>query len=136
MKIVLDENATMPTRAHETDGGLDLYARESQIIPAREHAVFDTGVHVELPVGSVGFIRSKSGLNINHDLIADGVIDAGYTGSMRVKLYNLGGFDYAVKAGDKIAQLVICPVLFLPLEQVDELDATERGENGFGSSGR
>ena len=136
MKIVLDEGARMPTRAYEHDGGLDLYARETQIVPAKESAVFDTGVHIELPIGTVGELKSKSGLNINHGLLSDGLIDPGYTGSIKVKLYNLSGYDYAVRAGDKISQLVICPVMHLPLEQVEALEDTERGSAGFGSSGR
>lgn len=136
MKVKLDEGAIMPTRAHDTDAGLDLYAREAQIVPARESATFDTGVHIALPAGTVGLIKSKSGLNVNHGLTSDGVIDSGYTGSIAVKLYNNSGYDYAVKAGDKISQLVICPVMHLPLELADALDQTDRGNNGFGSSGR
>ena len=66
MKIKLDKGTKMPTRAHSTDAGLDLYARDTQIIPAKESAVFDTGVHVELPEGTAGFLKSKSGLNTKH----------------------------------------------------------------------
>ena len=136
MKIMLEPNAIMPTRAHSTDAGLDLYARDTQIVPARESAKFDTGVHVELPVGTAGFLKSKSGLNVKHGLTGEGVIDVGYTGSIVVKLYNNSGFDYTVHAGDKISQLVILPILTPDLELVDELEATERGDKGFGSSGR
>lgn len=136
MKVTLDEGAKMPTRAHDTDAGLDLYARDTQIVPAKESAVFDTGVHIALPAATVGLIKSKSGLNIKHGLISDGVIDVGYTGSIHVKLYNLSGYDYTVKAGDKISQLVITPVEMVSLELVDTLEDTERGANGFGSSGR
>ena len=136
MKIVLDKGAKMPTRAHETDAGLDLYARETQIIPAKESAIFDTGVHIELPPNTVGFLKSKSGLNVAHDLVGEGVIDEGYTGSIKVKLYNLGGYDYKVNAGDKIIQLVILPINKPGLELVDELGESDRGNNGFGSSGK
>jgi dUTP pyrophosphatase len=136
MKIKLDPGAKMPTRAHPADAGLDLYARETQIVCAKESAEFDTGVHIELPPGTVGFLKSKSGLNIHHDIIGEGVIDEGYTGSIRVKLYNLGGYDYRVEAGDKISQLVILPIIKPDLELVDELWDGERGNNGFGSSGR
>lgn len=136
MKIMLDEGAILPTRAHPTDAGLDLYARDTQIVPAKESAVFDTGVHVELPYCTTGFLKSKSGLNVKHGIISDGVIDAGYTGSIRVKLYNLSGYDYKVHAGDKISQLVVLPYVAPSLELVDKLDETERGNNGFGSSGR
>lgn len=136
IKIKLDEGAKLPTRAHATDAGLDLYAMEDQIISARESAEFDTGVHIELPAGTVGFLKSKSGLNVKHGITGEGVIDVGYTGEIRVKLYNHSGTDYRVKAGDKISQLVILPFLTPELELVEELGESERGENGFGSSGR
>lgn len=136
MKIKLDDGAIMPTRAHPTDAGLDLYAREAQIVPARGSAKFDTGVHVELPNGTVGMIKSKSGLNVNHDLTSEGVVDQGYSGSIVVKLYNNGGYDYKVNKGDKISQLVVMPCLFPDVQLVDEIEGLERGNNGFGSSGR
>lgn len=75
MKIVLDKGAIMPTRAHETDAGLDIYARERKLIRANSSAIFDTGVHVELPSGTVGMLKSKSGLNVKHGLTSEGVID-------------------------------------------------------------
>ena len=96
MKIVLDNGAIMPTRAHSTDAGYDLYARERQIVPAQESARFDIGVHIEIPAGYVGFLKSKSGLNVKHGITSEGVIDAGYTGSIVVKLYNNSGFDYKI----------------------------------------
>lgn len=137
MKIKLDTGAYTPTRAHSTDAGLDLYARESQIVPARESAIFDTGVHIELPKGTTGFLKSKSGLNVKHGITSEGVIDEGYTGSIVVKLYNNSGYDYSVNAGDKISQLVILPVVIPDiLEIATELDDTDRGNGGFGSSGR
>lgn len=136
MKIKLDPDAIMPTRAHTTDAGLDLYAREDQLVPARGSAIFDTGVHVELPPQTAGFLKSKSGLNINHDLTSDGTIDEGYTGSIRVKLYNHGDTDYQISRGDKISQLVIQKILRPDLMLVDSLEETDRGDNGFGSSGR
>lgn len=136
IKIKLDEGAKMPTRAHSTDAGADLYAKETQIIPARESAKFDTGVHIEIPVGYVGMLKSKSGLNVNHGITSEGVIDAGYTGSIVAKLYNNSGYDYKVNAGDKITQLVIMPILTPDLEEVNTLEDTERGNGGFGSTGR
>lgn len=135
MKIKLDEGAKV-TRAHSTDAGLDLYARETQIVSARESAIFDTGVHIELPVGTVGMLKSKSGLNVKRGITSEGVIDVGYTGSVVVKLYNNSGVDYTVNKGDKISQLVVMPILIPELEEVDELADTDRGANGFGSSGR
>lgn len=136
MKIMLDNGAKMPTRAHSTDAGLDLYARDTQIIPAKESAVFDTGVHVELPEGTAGFLKSKSGLNTNHGITSEGVIDVGYTGSIVAKLYNHSGMDYKVNAGDKITQLVIVPILTSEIKMVKSLGETDRGNNGFGSTGK
>ena len=136
MKIKLDEGAFMPTRAHDTDAGLDLYARDSKIVPAHGSAIFDTGVHMELPNRTAGFLKSKSGLNVKHNLTSEGVIDVGYTGSIVVKLYNHGDTDYQVHVGDKISQLVILPVVLPHMVVVDELDETDRGDGGFGSTGR
>lgn len=136
MKIVLDKGAIMPTRAHETDAGLDIYARERKLIRANSSAVFDTGVHVELPFGTVGMLKSKSGLNVKHGLTSEGVIDVGYTGSICVKLYNHSPKDYIVEAGDKISQLVIMPIITPELEQTESLEDTDRGNGGFGSTGR
>lgn len=136
MKIKLDKGAYMPTRAHDDDAGLDIYARETQIVKARGSATFDTGVHIELPKGTVGMIKSKSGLNVKHDLTSEGVIDTGYTGSICVKLYNHGDKDYTVWRGDKISQLVVMPIFLLALELVDSLEETERGNGGFGSTGK
>ena len=137
MKIMLDEFAKMPTRAHPDDAGLDLYSRDDRrtIIPGGS-ATFDTGVHVQLPKGTMGLIFSKSGLNIKWGLTSEGIIDEGYTGSIKVKLYNHSYSRYEVKCGDKISQLIVVPIITPELELVDSLEDTERGSNGFGSSGR
>lgn len=149
MNIKLDPGAYMPERANDTDAGLDLRSREDKVVPAGGSAVFDTGVHVELPYFkdcddypwhtgeyTVGFLKSKSGLNVKNNITSEGVIDMGYTGSIVVKLYNHGKEDYHVKRGDKISQLVILPILTPTIEVVGELDETERGDGGFGSTGR
>ena len=136
MRIKLDEGAAMPTRAHATDAGLDLYSRETRAILPNFAEVFDTGVHIELPPGTWGKLESKSGLNINSDIVCcGGTIDEGYTGSIKVKLYNLGSTRYVVRAGQKIVQLVILPYLAPELEVAEELKETDRGDSGFGSSG-
>ena len=126
----------MPERAHEWDAGLDLRAMENKLVPARGSAIFDTGVHVELAPFTAGFLKSKSGLNVKHNLTSDGVVDVGYTGSICVKLYNHGDTDYMVHRGDKISQFVVVDIRIPHLKIVDELDETERGNNGFGSTGR
>lgn len=136
MRIKLDEGAKMPTRAHSTDAGLDLYSPVDFVIMSGGNVVIDTGVHVELPSDTAGLLVSKSGLNVKHNITSEGLIDVGYTGSIRVKLYNNGQMLYRGRAGDKISQLVILPILTPDLELVEELEDTERGTNGFGSSGR
>ena len=136
MKIMLDNGAYTPTRAHSADAGLDIYSRERKLVRAHDSECFDTGVHMEIPKGFVGFLKSKSGLNVKHGLTSEGVIDSGYTGSICVKLYNNSDEDYIINGGDKISQLVILPIVLPDLEIVKELGKTDRGNNGFGSSGR
>jgi dUTP pyrophosphatase len=145
MKIMLDEGAKMPTRAHPWDAGLDLYTPVDVDVPYAVpwtyeiefgSATIDTGVHVEIPEGYVGFIKAKSGLNVKKGLLCEGVIDAHYTGSIKVKIYNFSNREHQFKAGDKIAQLVILPCVMPHLELVDHLEETDRGDGGFGSTGR
>lgn len=136
MKIKLDPWAIMPTRAHDTDAGLDLYSCEEKTVPAFGSALFNTGVHVQLPPNTAGMVKSKSGLNIRYGLTSDGVVDVGYTGSIFVKLYNHTPSPYTVRCGDKISQLVIVPIIIPPIVVVDELEESERGDHGFGSTGR
>lgn len=137
MKFKLDPGAFPPTRAHQSDAGIDIRSRETKTVPARRSAVFHTGVHVELPPGTCGVLVSKSGLNVRHDITSTGLIDEGYDGEILVKLNNDGYEDYTVRAGDRITQIVIIPIWHDPIiEIVDEISAGERGSNGFGSSGR
>lgn len=136
IEIVLDENAYMPTRAHPFDAGLDLYSREDAIIHPNVRAVFDTGVHIAIPEGYVGYIKSRSGLMCKKGVITDGTIDSGYTGSIGVILFNLSGTRVDIKKGEKIAQLVIHKCELPKLEVVDALEETERSSGGFGSTGR
>ena len=137
MKIKLEPYAYAPNRAHSTDAGLDIMSPVGMVkIPARGNAVIDTGVHVELPEGTVGFLKSKSGLNVKCGIVSEGVIDVGYTGTIKVKLYNLSDEDYYVYRGDKITQLVVFKCDFPEVEVVEDLKETERGDNGFGSTGR
>ena len=136
MRIMLDSGAYMPTRAHKNDAGIDIRTPKRIVIRPHDSVTVDTGVHIELPPDTVGMLKSKSGLNVHHDLVGEGVLDVGYTGSIRVKLYNLGGEMQILERGDKIIQLVVLPVLFPILEEVKQLADTERGSNGFGSTGR
>lgn len=137
MRIVLDDGAYKPERAHPTDAGLDLRTPYQVKILAHGSACIDTGVHIELPPGTFGRLESKSGLNVNHGVVSHGgIIDEGYTGSIVAKLYNHSDSDYWFQKGDKCIQLIIQPYLAPDMEVVTELDETERGSSGFGSTGR
>ncbi len=136
MEIMLDKDAYMPTRGHKTDAGLDLRTPVAVTVPAYSSVTVDTGVHVALPHGCAGLLVSKSGLNVKHSVTSTGLIDEGYTGSIVVKLYSHTGEDYKFEAGDKITQLVVIPVVCEPMEQVSCFIRTDRGDNGFGSTGR
>lgn len=139
INVSLDEGAIAPTRAHDEDGGLDLYMpqnHEPVVLRRGESLTIDTGVHMEIPHGCVGLIAAKSGLNVNFGITSTGVVDAGYTGSIRVKLYNNGQMHHRFEGGDKISQILILPVLLWGVDVVDKIGGGERGDNGFGSTGR
>ena len=138
MKVKLEEGASMPTRAFSTDAGLDLCSREQFVLwPGHAH-LFDTGVHIQLPPGTFGMIAGRSGLNRKNKVCPAGlgIVDQGYTGSIGVMLYNFGKEDFIVNPGDRIAQMIIIPCEQPELELVDWLDETDRGESGFGSTGK
>ena len=136
MKIVIDESAFLPERAHETDAGLDIRSPRKAVVFGHDSIVIDSGIHIEIPKGYVGMLKSKSGLNVKHGITSEGVIDCGYTGSIRVKLYNNHFEPFCIERGDKITQLVILPILTPEIEVVESLEETERGDNGFGSTGK
>ena len=137
MNIYVEKGAYAPERAHKTDAGLDIKARDNRLVNAHGGALLHTGLHVQLPHGTAGLLVSKSGLNVNHGITSTGLIDEGYTGEIMVKLYNHSDENYLVHAGDKISQLVIIPVLYEDINLCDSLDEnTERGDKGFGSSGK
>lgn len=141
LKVYLDEGAKLVTRARSQDAGLDIYTPHSVTIEPHGSAIIDTGVHIAIPEGYAGMLKSKSGLNVKRDITSEGLIDAGYTGSVTVKLYNHGIYQQHIDAGDKISQLVIVPIAtpgMCEVKSVDELygGQTERGSNGFGSSGK
>lgn len=136
LPVKLDFGAYLPESAYTDAAGLDLKSPVSVRIPAGSAVVIDTGVHVMIPKGHCGLLVSKSGLNVRHGITSTGLIDADYRGSICVKLYNQSGLTYYVSAGDKISQLLIFPYLSAVPMEVKELDDTERGNRGFGSSGK
>ena len=137
MNIVLDKGALEPVRGHADDAGLDLRCPARTVIPAGGSAVIDLLVRTEIPRGYFGKLESKSGLNVKHGVVSlGGIIDSGYTGTIVARLYNFGPEDYVLEAGDKCVQLIIMPCETPELVKAEGLHDTERGNNGFGSTGR
>ncbi|MFC7457831.1 dUTP diphosphatase [Brachybacterium sp. GCM10030267] len=139
LRIRLAPGTPMPHRAHADDAGLDLSSAEDVEIPAGGRALVDTGVSLALPPGTVGLVCPRSGLASRHGITVlngPGIVDAGYRGPIKVSLHNTDLSEpFALAAGDRIAQLVVVPFLAPALQQVDDLDATDRDASGFGSSG-
>lgn len=135
----LDEAAVLPTRAHEGDAGLDLYALEPVRLGPEERISVRTGVAVEIPEGHAGLVLPRSGLARRHGISlvnSPGLIDAGYRGELQVLIINNDPAEtFKADAGDRIAQLVIVPVMIADPVEVDSLTDSERAEGGFGSSG-
>lgn len=126
-----------PVRGHSLDAGLDLRTPVDVTIPAHGSARVDLGIHFEIPEGWFGKLESKSGLNVVSQVFCGGgVIDSGFTGSIQARLYNFGDEDYNFKAGDKFVQIVFLPISTPELVKVKEFDDYERGDSGYGSTGR
>ena len=136
----LTQAATLPTRAHEGDAGLDLHAAEPAILAPGERISVGTGIAVEIPVGHAGLVLPRSGLAARHGIAlvnSPGLIDAGYRGEVRVLLLNTDAEStFEIGVGDRIAQLLITPFTAAEPLAAAELVTSARGEGGFGSSGR
>jgi dUTP pyrophosphatase len=135
----LDERARLPTRAHDGDAGLDLYASEDTVLAPGERASVPTGIAVQIPPGQAGLVLPRSGLAARHGIsvvTVPGPIDAGYRGEIRVLLLNTDRAQpFPVRTGDRIAQLVLVRVELPTPVEVGSLGDSARGEGGFGSSG-
>lgn len=129
----LHPDAKTPRRAHASDAGLDLAPLSSEWIEPGDTLVMDTGIAVAIPLGYVGLLRARSSARMCSILI-DGVIDSGYRGTIKLCVTNAGNISQRMVGGEYIAQLIIAPCALPQLELVTELDETERGEGGFGSS--
>jgi dUTP pyrophosphatase len=137
--VRLDPRASLPTRAHPGDAGLDICALEAAVLEPGERASIATGIAVEIPTGQAGLVLPRSGLALRHGISlvnAPGLIDSGYRGELRVLLLNTDArARFELAAGDRIAQLVLVPIEAPALVEVDVLSASERGTGGLGSSG-
>ncbi len=136
----LDPRAVLPTRAHEGDAGLDLYALEPCLLEPGQRAMVRTGIAVEIPAGYAGLVMPRSGLAARHGIAlvnAPGLIDAGYRGELKVLLLNTDRTSSCeLAAGDRIAQLVLTPVETPAVVEVSELSDSTRAAGGFGSTGK
>jgi dUTP pyrophosphatase len=135
----LAPDAVLPTRAYDGDAGLDLYAAHPARIAPGERASVGTGIAVAIPAGHAGLVLPRSGLALRHGIAlvnAPGLIDAGYRGELRVLLLNTDReAEFAIAAGDRIAQLVVVAFAAVAVIEADVLDDSERNARGFGSSG-
>jgi dUTP pyrophosphatase len=133
----LNKEAILPKYANSGDAGLDLYSCEDKLLKPGERYAFKTGLAMEIPKGYVGLVWDKSGLSSNHGLHTfAGVGDSGYRGEWQIIISNLSDSPYAFEKGDKIAQLLIQKVEHAKIIEADILNETQRGEGGFGASGK
>ncbi len=135
----LYEDAILPTRANLDDAGLDLYASDDIIVPPEQVKQVGTGIAIEIPRSYAGLVTPRSGLASKYQisiLNTPGVIDSGYRGEVKVLLYNHSAYSYTIAKGDRIGQLVIVPAPLFDIVEVGTLSTTERGDGGFGSSGK
>jgi len=140
---MLDSYGYPPVRAHDMDAGWDIRCPKDRVyeLYPGDSITVHTGLHVLIPEGYVGMLKSKSGLNVNYGIHGEGVIDAGYTGEIVVKLYRDAPempfmTPHTFVEGQKIIQLVILPIPQTDMTRVDRFPETDRGDNGFGSSGK
>lgn len=137
IRVFLDDGAYMPTRGYAADAGLDLRCMSDVYIGVEDSEVVDTGVHLVIPDGYAGMLISKSGLNVNHCINTTGLIDANFTDSIKVRVYNHGTEFIHFAPGDKITQIVFVelPMVELVMQEVLNPDSL-RLDNGYGSTGR
>ena len=132
----LCEDAKKPAKAHPDDAAFDVFTIQAGTVPPKGWLDFKTGIAMQLPQGFYGKFASRSGLAFKHDIHCfHGTIDNNYRGEMMIRLFNFGDKHFRVEVGDRIAQLVILPYLRADGVLVDSLDETDRGSNGFGSTG-
>ena len=138
MPTPINHTGPAPVKAHPTDAGYDLVATEDKTLAPGQHAPIPTGLHINLPAGTVGYVCPRSGLAAKHGIAvlnAPGVIDPGYTGEILVNLINFGPYTYTIHCGERIAQLIIHKTVEVDWQHVTEFEGTQRGSHGHGSTG-
>jgi dUTP pyrophosphatase len=133
---LLNPNAKIPTKANINDAGFDLYSTIDTVIPTKQRKTVNTGIAIQMPDNMAGLIWPRSGLSVKQGIdVLAGVVDAGYRGEIMVCLYNTSDENVAIHAGDRIAQIIFQEVPRVSMEFHSTLGSSQRGENGFGSSG-
>jgi len=134
---LINDNATVPSRKHDSDIGYDISAAIDVLIPSKQVQLINTGIAINLPNQCAGFVLPRSGLASKHKITlinSPGLIDPGYTGELMVPLINHGSSDYQIKIGDRIAQLVLINTNSVEFKIVENLPDTDRSAGGFGST--
>jgi dUTP pyrophosphatase len=133
---LLSSNAKVPTKANSNDAGFDLYSNIDTIIPAKQRKTVSTGIALQMPEHFAGLIWPRSGLSVKQGIdVLAGVVDSGYRGEIMVCLYNTSDENVSINTGDRIAQIIFQEVPCVLMEVHDSLGSSQRGSNGFGSSG-
>lgn len=134
---LLDNNAKVPTKANLNDAGFDLYSIIDTVIPPKQRKTVRTGIAIQMPEHFAGLIWPRSGLSVKHGIdVLAGVVDSGYRGEIMVCLYNTSDENVSINTGDRIAQIIFQEVPRVIMEVHESLGSSQRGDNGFGSSGK
>jgi dUTP pyrophosphatase len=132
----MNARATCPTRGSKEAAGFDLYSDSEGVIPARTRGLISTGIKVAIPSGYYGQVAARSGLALKKGIMCmAGVVDSDYRGELKVLLHNSGEEDFSYERGDRVAQMILIKISECGIEEVCSLEATERAEQGFGSTG-
>jgi dUTP pyrophosphatase len=136
LKVKRIKQVSLPRYAKYGDAGLDIYSAEELIINPKAKALISAGIKIEIPKGYFGLIKDRSGLAVKHGLhCLAGVIDSGYRGELKIAMINLSDKPYKIDYNTRIAQMILIPIISPRIVEVDELEESDRGERGFGSTG-
>jgi dUTP pyrophosphatase len=134
---LLDKNAKVPTKTNSNDAGFDLYSIIDTVVPPKQRKTVRTGIAIQMPDHLAGLIWPRSGLSVKQGIdVLAGVVDSGYRGEIMVCLYNTSDEVVGINTGDRIAQIIFQEVPRVTMEVHDTLGSSQRGDNGFGSSGK
>lgn len=133
---ILNSNGIVPTKTNQSDAGFDLYSNIDTVIPSKQRKTVSTGIAIQMPEHFAGLIWPRSGLSVKKGIdVLAGVIDSGYRGEIMVCLYNTSDENVSITTGDRIAQIIFQEVPRVTMTVHSSLGSSQRGDNGFGSSG-